>query len=290
MSARSSSRIKSPVGCRCHYILKRCMAIHLQKQSLVRYVPQQAETSPYWMYDNGYLIFQSFLESNLKCVWNRSLVEAMQVVKYEGYVSPGVLLLTGDPCSMEVIRGAWCRNVLRPPNSYVITKIGDVEDCVVEDLNQGQFTPLSEALCLVILELTSANQNATIDTVRSALKIFFSNIQPPSEHIIYDAMVNLMSDNKIYQTSRGYFVVTPEVQRLVGSATASPSHSLRLGGSSRYSPSKKGFLMSTEEAYMKVHGDIETLRDGDQTHQNIQTNLADIISGGKFKHHLILKR
>lgn len=256
------------------------MAIHLQKQSLVRYVPQQAETSPYWMYDNGYLIFQSFLESNLKCVWNRSLVEAMQVVKYEGYVSPGVLLLTGDPCSMEVIRGAWCRNVLRPPNSYVITKIGDVEDCVVEDLNQGQFTPLSEALCLVILELTSANQNATIDTVRSALKIFFSNIQPPSEHIIYDAMVNLMSDNKIYQTSRGYFVVTPEVQRLVGSATASPSHSLRLGGSSRYSPSKKGFLMSTEEAYMKVHGDIETLRDGDQTHQNIQTNLADIISGG----------
>lgn len=64
------------------------------------------------------------MESNLKCVWNRSLVEAMQVVKYEGYVSPGVLLLTGDPCSMEVIRGAWCRNVLRPPNSYVITKMG----------------------------------------------------------------------------------------------------------------------------------------------------------------------
>lgn len=50
----------------------------------------------------------------------------MQVVKYEGYVSPGVLLLTGDPCSMEVIRGAWCRNVLRPPNSYVITKMGKI--------------------------------------------------------------------------------------------------------------------------------------------------------------------
>lgn len=67
----------------------------------------------------------------------------------------------------------------------------------MEDLNQGQFTPLSEALCLVILELTSANQNATIDTVRSALKIFFSNIQPPAEHVIYDAMVNLMSENKV---------------------------------------------------------------------------------------------
>lgn len=50
--------IKNPVGCRCHYILKRCMAVHLQKQSVVRCVPQQAEASPYWMYDNGYLIFQ----------------------------------------------------------------------------------------------------------------------------------------------------------------------------------------------------------------------------------------
>ncbi|XP_050422129.1 storkhead-box protein 1 [Adelges cooleyi] len=280
MSGRGSI-VKSPVvGCRCHYILKRCLAIHLQKQSLVRYAPQQTEASPYWMYDNGYLIFQSFLESNLKCVWNRSLVEAMQVAKYEGYVSPGVLLLTSDPCSMEVIRGAWCRNVLRPPNGYVVTKVGDVEDCVVEDLNQGQFTPLSEALCLVILELTSANQNATIDTIRSALRMFFSNIQPPSEQIIYDAMVSLMTDNKVYQTSKGYFVVTPEVQRLVGSATGSPAHSLRLGGSSRYSPSRKGFLMTAEEAYVKVHGDIETVRDGDQTHQNIQTNLADIIAGG----------
>lgn len=47
--------------------------------------------------------------------------------------------------------------------------------------------------------------------------------------------------------------------------------------------------MSTEEAYVKVHGDIETLRDGDQTHQNIQTNLADIISGGELKYRLIFK-
>lgn len=78
-------------------------------------------------------------------------------------------------------------------------------------------------------------------------------------------------------------MVTPDVQRLVGSAAASspsPVHSLRLGASGRY---KKPFLMSTDEAYVKVHGDIETLRDGDQTHQNIQTNLADIISGGEFK-------
>jgi len=83
-------------------------------------------------------------------------------------------------------------------------------------------------------------------------------------------------------------VVTPEVQRLVGSAAGgggSPVHGLRrLGAAGRYDDGpcgKKGFLMSTEEAYVKVHGDIETVRHGDQTHQNIQTNLADIISGGE---------
>lgn len=71
----------------------------------------------------------------------------------------------------------------------------------------------------------------------------------------------------------------------MGSATASPVHGLRLGAANgRYGDAcgKKGFLMTAEEAYVKVHGDIETVRDGDQTHQNIQTNLADIISGGEL--------
>lgn len=40
-------------------------------------------------------------------------------------------------------------------------------------------------------------------------------------------------------------------------------------------------LMSTEEAMTMVHGDITTIRDGNLTHQCIQTNLADVICGGK---------
>lgn len=39
--------------------------------------------------------------------------------------------------------------------------------------------------------------------------------------------------------------------------------------------------MSTEEALALVHGDMATIRDGDVTHQCIQTNLADVICGGK---------
>ena len=44
--------------------------------------------------------------------------------------------------------------------------------------------------------------------------------------------------------------------------------------------SGKTMLMSTEEALVMVHGDMATIRDGDVTHQLIQTNLADVICGG----------
>lgn len=42
-------------------------------------------------------------------------------------------------------------------------------------------------------------------------------------------------------------------------------------------------LMSTEEALVLVHGEMATIRDGDVTHQCIQTNLADVICGGKLQ-------
>jgi hypothetical protein len=42
----------------------------------------------------------------------------------------------------------------------------------------------------------------------------------------------------------------------------------------------KTVLMSTDEALAYIHGEMETFRDGDVTHQNIQTNLADVICGG----------
>lgn len=40
--------------------------------------------------------------------------------------------------------------------------------------------------------------------------------------------------------------------------------------------------MSTEEALILVHGEMATIRDGEVTHQCIQTNLADVICGGNY--------
>ncbi|KDR09819.1 Storkhead-box protein 1, partial [Zootermopsis nevadensis] len=115
-------------GSRCLLILQRCLAIQLQKVALLseqRKTPARGHDEPeYWMYDSGYLLFQGFLEANLKCFWNASLLEAMRLLEFQGYVAPGVLLVTASACALEVVRAAWARNVLKPPNNYVIAVVG----------------------------------------------------------------------------------------------------------------------------------------------------------------------
>lgn len=145
-------------------------------------------------------------------------------------------------------------------------------------VSQGQFTPLSEALCWAILELTSQRQAATLDTLRSALRNAFPAMQRPSRELVYDALAKLMQERKIYHTSQGYFVVTPETKRLRRDSGSSRRCSRDVNGSRGQG---SGMLMSNDEAVALVHGEMLTLRDGDVTHQAVQTNLADVICGGK---------
>ena len=161
-------------------------------------------------------------------------------------------------------------------NSFLIS--GDIEDCLVAPVSQGQFTPLPEALCWAILELTSQRQAATLDTLRSALRNAFPTMQRPSRELVYDALAKLMQERKIYHTSQGYFVVTPETRRLRRDSGSSRRNSREVVSSR----GQGGMLMSNDEAMALVHGEMLTLRDGDVTHQAVQTNLADVICGGQY--------
>lgn len=49
-------------------------------------------------------------------------------------------------------------------------------------------------------------------------------------------------------------------------------------------------LMSNAEALHSLYGEISTERDGDLTHQCIQTNLADVICGGEWGKRRIISR
>lgn len=255
-------------GQRCQLILQRCLAIQLTK-------PGNAPDD-FWMYDSGYLLFQSFLAANAKCWWAGALAAATVELRYAGYVSPGVLLVAGAPRALETVRGAYARSVLKPPPTYLICGLGDIEDCLVTPAYQGQFTPLPEALCDCIMDLTSQGQSATLESIRTSLSSKFPSMQTPSPEVVYDTLAQLMQERKIYQTARGFFIVTPE-RRRSRSRSSSRHHASSLD---EECPSPRTILMSDQEALHHLYGEITTVRDGAVTHQCVQTNLADVICGG----------
>ncbi|XP_028042734.1 probable serine/threonine-protein kinase DDB_G0267686 isoform X1 [Bombyx mandarina] len=254
-------------GQRCQLILQRCLAIQLTK-------PGNAPDD-FWMYDSGYLLFQSFLAANAKCWWAGALAAATAELRYAGYVSPGVLLVAGAPRALETVRGAYSRSVLKPPPTYLICGLGDIEDCIVTPAYQGQFTPLPEALCDCIMDLTSQGQAATLESIRTSLLSKFPSMQTPSQEVVYDTLAQLMQERKIYQTSRGFFIVTPERRRSRSRSSSRHPNSL-----DEECPSPRTILMSDQEALHQLYGEITTVRDGAVTHQCVQTNLADVICGG----------
>ncbi|CAB3243441.1 unnamed protein product [Arctia plantaginis] len=217
-----------------------------------------------------------FLSANAKCWWAGALAAATAELRYAGYVSPGVLLVAGAPRALETVRGAYARSVLKPPPTYLICGLGDIEDCIVTPAYQGQFTPLPEALCDCIMDLTSQGQSATLEGMRTSLSAKFPSMQTPSQEVVYDTLAQLMQDRKIYQTSRGFFIVTPERRR----SRSRSSSRLQSNGIEDECPSPRTILMSDQEALHQLYGEITTLRDGAVTHQCVQTNLADVICGG----------
>lgn len=91
---------------------------------------------------------------------------------------------------------------------YIV--LGDIDDCIVAPTVQGQFTPLPEALCDIIMDLTAQGQSATIENIRVKLSSRFPHMQAPTAEMTYDSLAQLMQERKIYQTAKGYFIVTPE--------------------------------------------------------------------------------
>ncbi|ALC43019.1 ko [Drosophila busckii] len=291
---------KSPGGPqRCRLILQHCLAIQLSKPG---HTPED-----FWMYDSGYMIFQNFLAANAQCWWNAPLTAATRALKYAGHVAPGMLLVTAEPCALEVLRGAFARSVLKPPATYIISSVGDIDDCIVTPTVQGQFTPLPEALCDVIMDLTAEGQSATIEHVRSKLGVRFPHMTTPATEVIYDTLAQLMQEQKIYQTAKGYFIFTPE-RRRSRSRPRSNHHQQQHNNSSGHSVydqlteaeeqqqedvvpvEARTMLMSNAEALHSLYGEISTERDGDLTHQCIQTNLADVICGGNPNDKIIYPR
>lgn len=53
------------------------------------------------------------------------MTAATRSLKYAGHVAPGLLLVTAEPCALEILRGAYARSVLKPPATYAISSVGE---------------------------------------------------------------------------------------------------------------------------------------------------------------------
>ncbi|CAG9853936.1 unnamed protein product [Phyllotreta striolata] len=263
----------------CRVRLNHVLAILVRKEGC------RADPGEFWMYENGYLIFQGLISSNSICWWNNGLNGATKNLVYYGYVSPGALLVAAEPCALEILRNAWSRRVLQPPPGYQIVALEDIEQSTTIPVPQTQWTPLPEAVCSVVLRLSSQGRPAGIETIRESLILAFPHVSPPSEPTLYDTLVQLTKEKKLYNTSSGYFIVTPERRR-----SRSQSRGRKKDDNGMDPLSNRTMLMSTEEAVAMVHGDMATIRDGNITHQCIQTNLADVICGGNSSDKVLYAR
>lgn len=76
-------------------------------------------------YEFGPQVFADWTRENEECFWNPCLVQSVKGLEYKGFVRPTTLLVGGTDYSLEVVRSAWGRRMLRPPHGYDIVMLGE---------------------------------------------------------------------------------------------------------------------------------------------------------------------
>ncbi|XP_071039035.1 uncharacterized protein [Parasteatoda tepidariorum] len=199
--------------------------------------------------DFGPEVFLDWIRENEECYWNPCLVQSVKSLEYKGFVRPATLLVGGTDYSLEVVRSAWSRRMLRPPHGYDILMLGDLDVVSMSLVSQTQFAPLPEALCKAVYDLTSEGFVASIPVISKKLKSAFPELILPSENILCKTLGTLIKERKLFHTGSGYAVVTPDTFRLLA---MSP-------------PLERQMLLTNEEAIVRLHGTAYTVDDGRTT-------------------------
>ncbi|XP_023223013.1 uncharacterized protein LOC111624416 [Centruroides sculpturatus] len=186
---------------------------------------------------DGYLMYEELVHENMQCFWNPCLLQSMAKLHYRGYLVPDTILVDGSEYTIEVVRSAWRRRVLLPPQGYEIESVGDIDHISVTPIPQTQFAPLPEAVCKVIYDLNSEGTLATCDVIAAKLETSFPCMAVPGDSILYRCLGELIRERKLYHNGHGYSVVTPDTYRRTA-VLPGPDRQL---------------LMTNEEAIMRMH-------------------------------------
>ncbi|XP_030251742.1 storkhead-box protein 2-like isoform X3 [Sparus aurata] len=77
-------------------------------------------------------------------------------------------------------------------------------------ISQSQFIPLGEVLLLAISAMNSAHKPVTQEALTEHLQSCFPGVPTPTEEVLHHTLSMLVRERKIYPTSDGYFIVTPQ--------------------------------------------------------------------------------
>ncbi|XP_026872902.2 storkhead-box protein 2 isoform X2 [Electrophorus electricus] len=226
----------------------------------------ESEEPPH--HHTGYEIFADFKSLNMKYFWNKMVADAIAETFFLGWIDEHVLLIQGKEHHLEVLREAWMRRSLKPPQGFDIRYLGDVSPISMSPISQSQFIPLGEILCLAISAMNSARKTVTQETLTEHLATCFPGVPTPSLEILRHTLNMLVRERKIYPTPEGYFIVTPQTyfitpslirtsskwyhldERIPGGGAQQPCSSPPSG---TVTPSASGCVR--ERSHHKNHGD-----------------------------------
>uniref|UniRef100_A0A3Q3ASW0 Storkhead box 2b n=3 Tax=Kryptolebias marmoratus TaxID=37003 RepID=A0A3Q3ASW0_KRYMA len=77
-------------------------------------------------------------------------------------------------------------------------------------ISQSQFIPLGDVLLLAISAINSAHKPVTQEALMEHLQTCFPGVPMPTEETVQHTLSMLVHERKIYPTSDGYFIVTPQ--------------------------------------------------------------------------------
>lgn len=82
------------------------------------------ESETYSSKSQGQRLFSQFKRANASWAWDRKTHEAINKIKFAGYLRPYTLLIHGSPEHVSTIRNAWIKNVLRAPPGFTLNYFG----------------------------------------------------------------------------------------------------------------------------------------------------------------------
>ncbi|KAJ8022387.1 Storkhead-box protein 1 [Holothuria leucospilota] len=85
--------------------------------------------------------------------------------------------------------------------------VGDVPSIELTPVQQAQFIPLTEVLCLIVSEMNRRKLNATQESIRVKLSECYAKMPVPSPEIIHKSLSYLMHEGKVEYNGSGYHIL-----------------------------------------------------------------------------------